>query len=127
MVVKITERRVHEVRHALLADVRRRAERSQMRAHEPQEVQHDAEHCKPECRPAIHPDLRGLPPVGRHRDEVARHEPDAHVRHHVGHHGYCRQGTPDHGQPLVPARITHERADRAFFLFPRHKFLRSYC
>ena len=78
--VEVAERRAHQMLGRLFAHVRRAAERRQVRAHESREVQQDGRRRKAERPPPVGSDARGRAPVGRDRDEVASHKPDAHIR-----------------------------------------------
>ena len=84
--VEVTEARVHEVVRGRLAHVGRAAECRKVRAHEACEVQQDAPRREAERPPTVCGDARGRAPVGRHGDEVARHEPDADVRAETDEH-----------------------------------------
>ena len=117
--VKEAQGRFHQMCHALLADVGRRAEGGQMRAHQGAEIDEDTGQGKAEGHPAVPGDARRLRPVGGYGDQIPGHKPDADVRKHPQHHGHGRQAQPQEGEPLVPARIPQQHLQVIWFLF-RH-------
>ena len=86
--VKVAQRCLHHMGHALFADVGRCAERRQMGAHQTQEIDQDAAHCESEGDPAIARHALGLRPVRCHGDQIPGRQPDTEVRNHTAHHGY---------------------------------------
>ena len=113
--VKIAQRRFHHMRHTPLADVGRRAERRQMRAHQPREVDSDAAHGKGKGQPAVAGHTLRRRPIRRHGDEVARRQPDADIRREAHQHGHCRQAQPQKGQALAAPRVIQQNRYVAFF------------
>ena len=124
--VKIAQRRFHHMRHAPLADVGRRAERRQMRAHQSREVDCDAAHRKGKGHPAVAADALRRHPIRRHGDEVARRQPDTDVRREAHQHGHRRQAQPQKGQALAAPRVIQQNRYVAFFpLFHANNLLNS--
>ena len=78
--VKVAKRQLKQVIARSLADIGRTAKRRQVRAHEPHEISYDACQGKTHGPPAIHRDVSGFAPVGRHGDQIACDKPNAHVR-----------------------------------------------
>ena len=113
--VEIPQRRFHHVRHAPLADVGRRTERRQMRAHQPREIDGDTAHGKGKGQPAIAADALRRHPVRRHGDEVARRQPDTDVRREAHQHGHRRQAKSQKGQALSAPRVIQQNRYVAFF------------
>ena len=89
--VEEAKRRLHQVFHACLADVARRAEGREMRAHQRGEIDQDPRKGEGKGHPAVAGDASRLCPVGSHGDEVPGHQPDANIRQHAQHHGDGRQ------------------------------------
>ena len=87
--IKIAQRSLHHMCHALFADVGRRAERRQMGAHQTQEVDEDAAHRESKGDPAIARHALGLRPIRRHGNQISGRQPDTEIGNHTAHHGYC--------------------------------------
>ena len=119
--VEKTQRGLHHMGHALLADVGRRAEGRQMGTHQSREVQDDASHRKGERQPAVLGDALRLRPVRRHRDQIPGRQPDADVGRHAQQHGHRRQGQPQEGQPFVAARVVQQDGHIALSLLLHEK------
>ena len=119
--VEKTQRGLHHMGHALLADVGRRAEGRQMGTHQSREVQDDAGHRKGERQPAVLGDALRRRPVRRHRDQIPGRQPDADVGRHAQQHGHRRQGQPQEGQPFVAARVVQQDGHIALSLLLHEK------
>ena len=119
--VKITQRCLHHMGHALLADVGCRAERSQVGTHQAKEVDEDTAYRKSEGDPTVVRHAPGLRPVRRHSDQISCRQPNAEVRDHAAHHGHRRQSQPQEGEPPVAARISQQNGQSVLLLL-LHKY-----
>ena len=104
--VEEAKRRLHQVFHACLADVARRAEGREVRAHQRGEIDQDPRKGEGKGHPAVAGDAGRLRPVGSHGDEVPGHQPDTNIRQHAQHHGDSRQAQAYKGQALMAARVS---------------------
>ena len=99
----------------LLAHVRRRAERGQVRAHEREEIGRDRGDRAADGPPAVRGDaLRGLP-IRRDFDKVARDKPDAHVGHEAEQLRYGAERQADVRERFSAAREVEELGDVVAF------------
>ena len=113
--VEKAERQAHEVLGGLLAHVRCRAERRQMRAHEREEVGRDRSDCAADSPPAVRGDpLRSLP-IRCDFDEIARDKPDAHVGHEAEQLRYSADRQADVRERFSAACEVEELGDVVTF------------
>ena len=119
--VKVAQRRLHHMGHALLADVGRCAEGGQMGTHQTQKVDEDAAHREGKGGPAVARHTPGLSPVRRHGNQIPCRQPDAEVRDHAAHHGHRRQSQPQKGKPPMAACVFQQDGQRVLFLL-LHKY-----
>ena len=119
--VKVAQRRLHHMGHALLADVGRCAECGQMGTHQAQKVDEDTAHRKSEGDPTVVRHAPGLRPVRRHSDQISCRQPNAEVRDHAAHHGHRRQSQPQKGKPPMAACVSQQDRQRVLFLL-LHKY-----
>ena len=116
--IEEAQRRLHQVGHARLPDVRSRAERRQVGAHQRGKVDDDARHREGEGHPSVAGDARRLRPVRRDGDQIPGHQPDADIGQHPQHHGHGGQSQTQECQPLVTARVAQQHGKLVlFFLF----------
>ena len=123
--VEVPERRVHQALDGALAHVRRATERRQVRAHETGEIQGDAERAERERPPPVRGDPCRSAPVRRRRDQVARHQPDAHVRAEARQHRGGGQGAAQVRKGLArPCEVEQSRHSPS--LLGRNVFLHGH-
>ena len=113
--VEEAKRRLHQVFHARLADVARRAEGREVRAHQRGEIDQDPRKGEGKGHPAVAGDAGRLCPVGSHGDEVPGHQPDANVRKHPKDHGYSGQGKTKKCETLITACVAKQGSKVALF------------
>ena len=115
--IEKAERCLHQMRHALLANVGGRAEGGEVRAHQCGEIDHNPRHGKGEGHPTVARNARRLRPVRCDGYQIPRHQPDADIRQHAQNHGDGRKPESQEGQPFIAARVTQQNGYVALFLF----------
>ena len=103
--IKESQRRFHQVRHALFADIGCRAEGRQVSAHQRGKIHRDPGNGEDKCHPAVTGDFRRLRPIGGDGDQLPGDQPDADIGNHAQDHRDSREPQAQKGQALMTARI----------------------